>query len=207
MMHPTNEEWMSYLYDELETGEQGRLKTHLENCRECQARVATWRNTMCGLNAWELPATQPQRVPVWGYVKWAAAAMLMLGVGYGFARVTAPAPDLAAIRAAMEPEIRKQIDQATTAAIITAKSETHRLVAELAKQTEAKQQEDNQAVADILQRLESKRASEMAHLRKDLETLAVNAEGSLENAQQQIVQLASFNQPSGSYSSPADNQK
>jgi hypothetical protein len=208
MMHPTNEEWMSYLYDELAPGDQGRLKTHLEQCRECRERMANWRTAMRGLDQWELPAPATPRDSAPKFLRWGMAAMLLLGVGYGLARVTTPVgPDLAAVRAAMEPEIRRQIDQASAAAIVAARTESQRLVAELARQTETKQEEDRQAVADILQRLETKRVGDLAYLRKELETVAVNAEDSLESTQQQLVQLASFTQPPGGAFTPANSQK
>jgi len=207
-MHPTNEEWMSYLYDELASGEQGRLKTHLESCPDCQARVANWRATMRDLNTWELPAQSPKRAASWEYVKWGVAAMLMLCLGYGFARATTPAaPDLAAIRAALEPEIRRQAGQAAAAAVATSNAETQRLVAELTKHVEAKQEEDRLAVADILESLEAKRINDLANLRKELETVAVNAEDRLDNAHEQIVQLASISQPRGSLPVTAEGQK
>ncbi len=40
MNHPTREEWMSYLYDELTAEEHSGLAAHLAVCPECKTRFS-----------------------------------------------------------------------------------------------------------------------------------------------------------------------
>ena len=54
MNHPTREEWMSYLYDELNASERANLKTHLRGCAECAAKVSDWQAARTNLDAWQL---------------------------------------------------------------------------------------------------------------------------------------------------------
>ena len=91
MNHPTREEWMSYLYDELTAEEHSSLAAHLAVCPDCKARINDWRAAGRNLDAWQLPA-RPARVPLQRpMVRWAAAAALILGIGIGVGRFATPA--------------------------------------------------------------------------------------------------------------------
>jgi hypothetical protein len=106
------------------------------------------------------------------FVRWAAAACLAAGLGFLGGRFSAPAPDAAALRTALAPELIK-----------------------ISAAMDAKLAEDRRAVTEILQTMQTQRTEDYASLRRALETLALNTEDSLETAQQQIVQLASFTEP------------
>src|SRR3989442_1787170 len=91
MNHPTREEWMSYLYDELTAEDHSSLAAHLAVCPDCKTRVSDWRSARKNLDAWQLPA-RPGRVPFQRpLVRWAAAASLMIGIGFGVGRFATPA--------------------------------------------------------------------------------------------------------------------
>lgn len=102
---------MAYLYGELPAASKTDLKEHLLSCAQCREQVASWESTMAGLNDWKLtpaaaaPTPMPRsvRTPM---LKWALAALVVLGLGFGIGRVSAPAPDLEAIRTAIEPGLR-----------------------------------------------------------------------------------------------------
>ena len=50
MTHPTYEQWMEYLYGELDSKKQSELKAHLQDCPECQANVDSWHSVMTELD-------------------------------------------------------------------------------------------------------------------------------------------------------------
>ncbi len=100
---------MSYLYGELPPPSKAGLKEHLLACAQCREDVASWESVMAGLNRWELSApagTRRPRVLEAPVFKWALAALVVLGLGFAIGRRSVPAPDLEAVRAAIEPEIR-----------------------------------------------------------------------------------------------------
>ncbi len=117
--HPSDEAWVEYLYGELELAERRRLATHLTQCEDCLAKVETWRSTTDALNAWRVEAPARSRRP--GVAVWAAgaaAALLLMVLGYGAARITAPEPvDVPALKAevagsvveSLEPRLRADL--------------------------------------------------------------------------------------------------
>ena len=109
MNHPTRGEWVEYIYEELEPPEQERLAGHLEACAECRRAVEDWQAVMGGLDAWELkePARTVRVLP--RLVRWAVAAAVLIAVGYGIGRLGGP--DVAALRAELEPAIREAVLQ------------------------------------------------------------------------------------------------
>lgn len=175
MNHPTREDLVAHLYSELPPERQAELTAHLGQCADCQKLATEWRGTMAELDTWKLPAPQPKRgrehepVLFAPFLKWAIAACLAVSFGFLGGRISAPAPDTAALRAALAPELQK-----------------------LSAAVDAKLAEDRRAVTEILQTMQTQRTEDYASLRRALETLAVNTEDELQTAQQQIVQLASF---------------
>lgn len=178
MNHPTREDLVAHLYSELPPERHAEVMAHLSECGGCQRTVTEWRSSIAELDAWQLPAQPPQqkreREPVAfpSFSKWALAACLAISLGFLGGRISAPAPDAAALRAALAPELQK-----------------------LNAAMDARLAEDRRAVADILQTMQAQRTEDYASLRRALETLAVNTEDELQTAQQQIVQLASFTEP------------
>lgn len=176
MKHPTREDLVAHLYCELPPERQAELTSHLGQCAECQALAAKWRGTMAELDTWKLPVPQAKRdhepaiLPP--FLKWAIAACLAVSFGFLGGRFSAPAPDLAAMRAEFAGDLKK-----------------------LATTIETQRAEDGAAVTEILQTMQTQRTEDYASLRRALETLAVNTQDELQTAQQQIVQLASFTEP------------
>ena len=176
MNHPTREDLVAHLYGELPPEQQTELAAHLRECADCQKVATAWRGSMAELDTWQLPVlpARPKSTPVLfaPFVRWAAAACLAAGLGFLGGRFSAPAPDAAALRTALAPELIK-----------------------ISAVMDAKLAEDRRAVTEILQTMQTQRTEDYASLRRALETLALNTEDSLETAQQQIVQLASFTEP------------
>jgi anti-sigma factor RsiW len=215
MNHPTREEWMSYLYDELTPEEHSSLAAHLAVCPDCKSRVGDWRAARKDLDAWQLPA-RPVRVrPQRPLVRWAAAAALMIGIGFGVGRFATPATANAGkIRAEIEPEIRQQlrqeftqllhdeVDKAASATLAASGEQTKRWLEEYAQALATKRKEDSQAMYAALKKLESQLLADVVSIKKDVDTVAVYADAGLRRARQELVQLADFTQPANSSNSP-----
>ena len=208
MNHPTREEWMSYLYDELTTEEHSSLAAHLAVCPDCKTRVSDWRTARKNLDVWQLPA-RPARVPLQRpLVRWAAAAALMIGFGFGVGRFATPATANAGkIRAAIEPEIRQQLrqeftqllrdelDKTASATLAASGEQTKHWVEDYAQALETKRTEDSQAIYAALNKLESQRLADFVSLKKDVDTVAWWTDAGLRRARQELVQLADYTQP------------
>jgi anti-sigma factor RsiW len=104
----------------------------------------------------------------------AAAALLVLGLGFGFGRLTARQTDLETVRARVEPEIRREFAGMLRQAIDKSSATT---------------------LAQAQRRAEEVGAAYYALLKKDLDTVAINTDVSLRQAQQELLQVADFRQP------------
>lgn len=111
--HPSCEEWMEYLYGELDTLSQARLTAHLQDCHQCQADVALWREAMIELSSWQLLERRSHRGVIKRVVAWGIAAMLLLGIGISIGRFSIPAPpdiNIAKIRTELETSLKASIE-------------------------------------------------------------------------------------------------
>jgi hypothetical protein len=214
MNHPTREEWMSYLYDELTNEQHANHAAHLAVCPECKTKVADWRGLKTDLDAWQIVA-KPAHV-VWNrpWARWAAAAVVMLSVGFGTGRFSMSASaDPEKLRAAIEPSIRQQLrteftqilreelDKSSAATLTAANTQTKELVGDFANGYEQNRAADNQAVSAALNKLDAEHVASLASLRKDVETVAVLTDVGFRQAQRQIYQLADYKaEPAGNIS-------
>ncbi len=174
MNHPKREDWVPYLYGEAKPGLRRQLKEHLEGCPECRDELQNWRRSLHQLDAWKLPHTYLRLDAFMPFMKWAAAALLVLGLGFGFGRLTARQTDLAKLRAQVEPEIRREF-----AALL------RREIDKSAATTLAQAQRQAEEVG----------ATYYALLKKDLDTVAINTDVSLQQAQRELLQVADSTQP------------
>lgn len=174
MNHPKREDWVPYLYGEAKPDLRRQLKEHLEGCTECCDELQNWKRSLHQLDAWKLPRTYLRLDAFMPFMKWAAAALLVLGLGFGFGRLTARQADLEQVRSRIEPEIRREF-----AAML-------------------RQEIDKSAVTTLAQaqrQAEEVGASYYALLKKDLDTVAINTDVSLQQAQRELLQVADYTQP------------
>ncbi len=215
MKHPSTEEWMSFLYEENSPRQRTELKAHLRSCPECCVKVAEWRAGMRALDQWTLRQTR-RPTAVRGAMKWAAAAVIALLLGFGFGRISAPDPgeinslrrslteefsrQLAATRAEMSDDLKQQqtaaLRRILAAAAESANAATQDWLAEFAQSAEAKSAAEHDTIADALKQLDAKWTRNQAALRRELETVAVLTEDGLADTQQRLVQLADIAQTS-----------
>ncbi len=234
MTHPTREEWMAYLYGELDKKSAAPLKAHLRDCVECQTEVAAWQGAAAELDSWKLPDQRPRTAWLPQAVRWAAAAMLLLSVGYGIARLSGSAgPDTDALRRALETslepslaasirqDLRKELnaewrDQLSatrgqlykdTVELASAASDvtTRQLLAEFVKSYEAMRMDERQAMLTFLGELESRRLADYGQLRNGLQTLAVATGDEFLWTKQNMVRLLAYDLPAGSASGVTDD--
>jgi anti-sigma factor RsiW len=207
MKHLSRETWMSYLYDELSAPERAEASAHLADCPECQNHVAGWRATVSALDSWKLPRRRKAtRLLFQPLVQWAAAAVIVLSVGFGVGRLSAPAADVEQIRATLEPSLRQQLRtefaetiraelaQASADTLNTSREETQQLLAGFAAQAEQARGQDWQTIRTALTALRQERLTD----RRDLETVAVLTGAGLQQTRQQLYQLADYSLPTQS---------
>lgn len=106
---------MAYLYGESPPERKTDLQAHLHVCPACKATVQDWQATLGQLDKWEIPALSVaarETSAAWPALKWAAAALLVLGVGFGVGRFRAPPPaTVEQMRAALLPRLRQELQQ------------------------------------------------------------------------------------------------
>jgi len=110
MNHPKREEWVPYLFGEATPQTRDKLTEHLQNCPDCAAEIAGWRQSLDKLDRWKLPrmrARSAQGPPP--LLKWGVAAALLLGAGVGLGRWSAPAVDSNALRTRIEASVKSSL--------------------------------------------------------------------------------------------------
>lgn len=208
MTHPTREEWMSYLYDELAPEMRAGLQTHLDSCGECRAQMNTWQQATQQMSEWKLPRRRKSSSGT-ALTRWAIAAALVGFAIVGGVRVKALNDDVQQLRAEMkgsrtevEAAVRQQLAeqmqrelnsalaQVTEQATKASSAEAQSLMAAVAQKLEEKRLADQQTTLAALQKMSAQHVADYTSFRKELETVAVFTEAGLQSAQNQIATLA-----------------
>ena len=194
---------MPFLFGEVKPDVRQQLNAHLEVCAECRQEVENWQRSLARLEAWKLPRRWKSPELYVPALKWAAAALLMLGFGFGVGRISAAgsgaAKDRAALKVQLKEELRQELTQlareevsrATPATLAAARSEASKLLAAYGTNLETQRDADNQVIRTALERLQMQNIS----LKKELDTVAVNTDAGLQQTEQQLAQLAVYKQP------------
>jgi anti-sigma factor RsiW len=205
MNHPNDEQWMSYLYDELDSAGRASLKAHLKSCGECKSKVAAWQATKKNLSTWRLPAARsPRTPPIYAspVLKWAVAA-LFLCAGIVIGRLTPATVSAQKIRAEVEPQLRQEFAQmlreelskSVTATLQSSGEQTKGMLANYAAAAETNRATDNAAILTALNKLSEQRITDYLLLKKDVDTVAVNTDLGFRSTQQELNQLADYPLP------------
>jgi anti-sigma factor RsiW len=176
MNHPEREDLVQYLYGEIRPDLRRQLEGHLEGCADCREELQGWKRSLRQLDAWKLPRAHAPLEAFVPFLKWAAAALLVLGLGFGFGRLTARQVDVEQVRAQVEPEIRREF-----AALLRQ---------EIAKSSAT-------TLAQAQRQAEQVGAAYYALLKKDLDTVAINTDVSLQQTERNLLQVAEYTQPGG----------
>jgi hypothetical protein len=210
MNHPSCEEWVAYLYKELNGAQRATLTAHLAECPACRQQVEDWRVTRRQLDRWQIVPADARPLPSrqwYPALRWAVTALLLITAGFAFARMTGPADvDVAALRVELRDElieaIREPMESSAAATLATANNQTRELFEEFALGYQADRAADHAVILTALQELESRRATDFVSLRKDLETVAVHSDFEFRRTQQDLIRLADFTIPSPLPSNP-----
>jgi hypothetical protein len=179
MNHPKPEEWVPYVYGESTGPVRQQLSAHLQDCPQCREEIETWKRSLTRLDAWKLPRRPRAHTPVLAPIlKWAAAATVVLMAGVLIGRATSPKIDPQNLRLAIASDVRRDLSQQLTQLV-------QEEVGRNASLTLASGHRYTDQVAQQLYVL----------LKKDVDTVAVNADAGLRNTAQQLFQLADYKQP------------
>src|SRR6267154_4040961 len=110
MNHPKREEWVPYLFGEATPEARHELAEHLQNCPDCTAQIAGWRQSLNKLDRWKLPRMRTrsaQRAPA--FMKWGVAAALLLGAGVGLGRWSASVVNVNMSQARIETSVKSSL--------------------------------------------------------------------------------------------------
>jgi hypothetical protein len=182
MNHPKPEEWVPYVYGEATSVARRDLAEHLRDCAQCREEIETWKRNLRRLDAWKLPKVRRPADVLVPFLKWAAAAVIVLAAGISIGRATASRVDIEKLRAAIAPEIRQDLNR-----------EMAQLVRqEVARATSLTLASDRKYTDQVA---EAYAQQIYVMLKKQIDTLAVNAEVGLRHTAQQLVQLADYKEP------------
>lgn len=198
LKHPNSSEWMSFLYGECPPERRREFDAHLAACPVCAGQVQTWRSSMNALDGWPLPAKRHvgrQWVPT---LKWAAAAAVVLAVGFGIGRqnfnasaeVAALKNSIADLTAVVEREHTFNLSNSLALAA-TANTETLRLMGDYARLQQEQRASDQEVIKTALRSFDLR----LGRVRSDLQTVAVNTEAGFEQTHENLAQLVSYSMP------------
>ncbi|PWU18400.1 MAG: hypothetical protein C5B50_09435 [Verrucomicrobia bacterium] len=204
MNHPTSEQLISYFYDEAGPTERAELKTHLQTCQQCARNLNAWRSARTDLNAWKMMPKRAGSAAPLPVLRWAlagAAMLLCFGLG-GFAFSWNSRALPAALQARLRTQMRAealQVAQAETerardSMAAACEKRTREFVMAFAKESYAQQRKEIRALYAALDKIDSQRAADYVALKKELDTLAVNADAELRSAENGLIELATFTQ-------------
>jgi Putative zinc-finger len=192
MKHPEREDWVPFIFGEADAGRRQQLESHLDDCAECRDEIQSWQRSLGRLDSWKLPAAEKRRATSAPLVKWAAAAAVVLSIGFAIGRGTAAHVDAEKVRAAVEKDLRGQLAQ--IARDEAAKSASLAITA-LSQKAESRRAADNRVIFAVLERLETQHTTDCLTLKKELDTLAINADAGLRKTEEQLVQFAGYSRP------------
>lgn len=197
--HPTDEIWMAFLYGETSPPERAALTRHLARCSECRAQLDRWRSDMKSLDAWTVARSRRRQTAMAIPLRWATAAAVVLVLALGWGRVaSSQAREMEQLRrevARLSTELPRQhaedLRRVAQAATDAAAAETTKLLAEFAEATGAQRDQDRQALAAALQRIDAR----FDVLRNQIETVAINTETTFAQTRQDLTRLAALSVP------------
>jgi hypothetical protein len=218
MEHPKHEELLSLLEGTEPDGTDKTLQQHVDTCPQCAAEIAGWRRTVRRLEGYAWPTPQESRtVFTTTMLKWAAAAVFILGIGFGFGRLSQPSGER--LRQIIATQVKQQVQHELKADLLAAlaksasktpdafgqqlrrelttalnyeltAAEKQRLVQDTAQVVQRKEDESHRIMFALLNRVRQEHESDYLSLRHDLETAASVADSDLQRSQQQLNQLA-----------------
>jgi anti-sigma factor RsiW len=206
MNHPRNEQWVSYCYGEVNAEQRAELMAHLEACPDCTRNLEAWQRTQADLNEWRVRGKR-RRTVMPTALKWAAVGVVIC-LSFVVGRIASSTQNIRGLQATLESELKSQLraelsriwqeeKTATRNSLIAASEErTKALLKVFASEISASQKQQMQALYAALDKIDSQRASDYTAVKKELDTLAVNADAELRATQRHLLDLVTYAQPS-----------
>src|SRR5258707_4360768 len=120
MKHPNRDEWAPFVFGETSPATTRELNSHLRECADCRAQVEAWRRTLKRLDAWKIPAGHERQFHFAPAVKWAAAAAIVLAIGFALGRFLPASPDpklMARLEASVRGKVTAQVNDQIRASV------------------------------------------------------------------------------------------
>lgn len=194
MNHPDREEFVPYLFGEDTPETRRRLHEHLGACPQCQAEVESWRRSLRRLDAWRTPTVPRPSFVARPGLSWAFALLTVVGLaafllGRFTSRAEAEAKLQEQIAARLKPEltaelrqvVREEVAKAADGMLATSREESGRVLAAYERVVNARLE------AERMQRI-----SDCLALKKDVDTIAVNADAGLRDTEQRLAQMVVY---------------
>ena len=210
MKHPSSEECVAYVFGDASPEIYQQVSEHQAICPSCRTEIEAWKRSVKRLDAWKLPQPTKRARAAQLVAKWAIAALLILGLGFGLGRLAVPAnPGTKLARAEMESLIKSTLATELHNAVALTENHSSNAVASmeirLAKVSEAEtrrllrdfieifntaRQEDRRETLSLLERLEREHAAAYVALRRDLETVASLTDEEIRQAHLKLMQFS-----------------
>jgi anti-sigma factor RsiW len=189
---------MSFLYGESAPEQRRELAAHLAACSTCASQMQTWRSSMNALDDWPLPSKRRVRRQWMPALKWAAAAAVVLAVGFAVGRETSSRrAEFAALKGSIA-DLTRTVEREhnlnvsnSLAMAATANTETLRLLGDYARLQQEQRAADQEVMKTALRSFDLR----LGRVRSDLQTVAVNTEAGFEQTHQNLAQLVSYSMP------------
>lgn len=192
--HPNAAEWMAYLYDEVAPERKREMHAHIAQCAACGEQLNQWRAGLVALDDWKLPAI-PRKTSAWEpatMFKWAAAAAIVLCVGFAAGRAGSTNPrevaELKTAVAKLSVQVGGSASDESIAISKQTRDELIQLLADYSKLDEERRTEDRRVVGLALRDVDLR----LAKLRAELETVALNTESGFQQTKEGLTTLASY---------------
>ncbi|MHC4714746.1 MAG: anti-sigma factor family protein [Planctomycetota bacterium] len=113
MTHPSKEDLISLVYGEIAGEERALIEAHLDACVQCRQHIEQWRGAMGQLDTWQLPEKPGVFRVRPASLRWAAAAMVLIAIGFGIGFLArSPSTDIEALYEALRPRIEASLEPA-----------------------------------------------------------------------------------------------
>jgi hypothetical protein len=208
MNHPKREEWVPYLFGESKPQDRQELQQHLQNCLVCRTEIDIWKRSLARLDAWQLPKAARRREILAPQFRWAIAAaiVVLLGLSFTLGRLTSTGENVAKLREVIEPQIRQELRAEFGQLLYRELAKTAAAaVAESGEQTKNWLSQYARSVDTRLEAERTERIADCLSLKRDVDTIAVNADVGLRTTEQRIAQLADYRLPASFSKQPKDN--
>lgn len=193
MKHLTSEDWASYLYGELPPEEKQEWISHLKDCGDCRAELEKWQSIQQHLNQWQLPpSTKPNNIRM-PSLRWAIAAMALIGISFLFGYLSGPrVPSTDRLVAEVRRELESDLIKAKKELVQSAMknhSQSINEVRAIRDDIETLMFHQTQQTKAAFLRLQNETSANAKKFQLELETVALVAEGRYQLSQNQLSVL------------------